>query len=123
MANLEIGLVGMPGSGKTTLLNALSQAGAEAGGYSAGGKANVAIAPVPDPRLDKLAAAVGSKKIIPSTIQLVDLPGLQTGAGAKTGELLGQVRQVDALIHVVRCFEAAGVEPSPQNDMETVEVE
>ena len=126
MANLEIGIVGVPGCGKTTLLNALSNAGAGTGGYSAGGKANMAIAPVPDLRLNPLANTCGALKIVPASIQLVDLPGITIGAesgGRGAAELLGQVRQVDALIHVVRCFDAAGIDPEPLNDLEGLEVE
>lgn len=120
MANLEIGIVGVPGCGKTTVVNALTGGTLDTGGY-AGTKANLAIANVPDPRLQQLAASVGARKITAATMQLVDLPGIDPeGKGA--GELLGQVRQVDALIHVVRCFDAGGVPPQPQEDVEGLEV-
>jgi GTP-binding protein YchF len=123
MANLEIGIVGVPGCGKTTVLAALTGSMPATGGQA---KPNLGIASVPDTRLQPLADTVGAKKITPATMQLVDLPGIGIGAqsgGKGTGELLAQVRQVDALVHVVRCFDASGLPPDPQGDLEGLDVE
>jgi ribosome-binding ATPase YchF (GTP1/OBG family) len=99
---LDVGIVGPPGSGKTTLFNALTKAGAETG-YS-GGKEHVGMAPVVDERLDALAAVVRARKVTPAAIRVVDVPG--TGAA-----LLGNLRQVDALLVVFGSF-TPGVEPA-----------
>jgi ribosome-binding ATPase len=88
---LEVGIVGLPGAGKTTLFNVLTRAGAHVHER----KEHVGMAPIPDERLDRVAAVVRARKVTPAAIRIVDVPG--TGA-----ELLGNLRQVDALLAVVR---------------------
>lgn len=109
MASLEIGIIGLPNCGKTTIFNALTGQGAPVTTFAAtAADTNTGIAPVPDPRLDALAAVESSEKIVPATVQLVDVSGLQRGAGRDGGlggEFLQALRIADALIHVVRTFE------------------
>jgi GTP-binding protein YchF len=132
MANLEIGIVGLPNTGKTSVFNALTNAGAAVTSYGAtSASANVGVAPVPDDRLDDLAQAVGSREIIPASVQFVDVSGLARGGakgGTLGGELLGHLRAADAIIHVVRTFpdeDVAHVEGrvDPVADAETVDLE
>jgi hypothetical protein len=105
---LEVGIVGPPGSGKTSLFTALTRA---AGGEY--GKTNVGIAPIADDRLDALAGVVHARKVTPATIRVQDVPG--------TGDAqLGNLRQVDALLAVLRGF---GPEPDPDGDLETFRLE
>src|SRR5439155_2693969 len=111
---LEVGIVGLPNSGKTTLFNALTNAGAEITAYaSATAKTNVGMAPIADDRLDKLAAVVNAKKVTPAAIRVQDVPG--TGP-----QLLGNLRQVHALLGVVDGFSAGA---TPQDDLETLKLE
>ncbi len=105
---LEVGIVGLPGSGKTALFTALTKAGG--GEY---GKTNVGVAPIADERLDALANVVHARKVTPATIRVQDVPG--SGAA-----LLGNLRQVDALLVVVRGF---GEAPDPAADLETFGLE
>jgi ribosome-binding ATPase YchF (GTP1/OBG family) len=105
---LEVGIVGPPGSGKTSLFTALTKAGG--GEY---GKTNVGIAPIADERLDALARVVSARKVTPATIRVQDVPG--SGAA-----LLGNLRQVDALLVVVRGF---GPDADPAGDLETFGLE
>src|SRR5439155_16419235 len=129
---LEVGIVGLPLVGKTTIFNALTAAGAEATAYSkASTKPNVGVAKVPDERLKTITQFIVTKKIVPATIQIVDAAGI--ARGASTGEALGNkflahVRNMDAILHVVRCFasdQVAHVEGSidPIRDIDTVETE
>jgi GTP-binding protein YchF len=108
VASLEIGIIGLPNSGKTTIFNALTGAGAPVQAFAATEvSVNTGIAPVPDERLAALAVVEGSQKLVPPTIQLVDVAGLQRGAGRDgglSGEFLQALRAADALIHVVRTF-------------------
>jgi GTP-binding protein YchF len=129
---MKVGIVGLPNVGKSTVFNSLTRAGAEAQNYPFTTiDPNLGVAIVPDERLGALAEAVGSKKVIPATVDFVDIAGLVRGASRGEGlgnQFLAHIRECDAVAHVVRCFEDENVvhvhgDVDPVGDVETVNTE
>ena len=129
---MKLGVVGLPNVGKSTLFNAITKAGAAAANYAfCTIEPNVGVVAVPDERLDKLAALYDSKKITPTTLEFVDIAGLVRGASKGEGlgnKFLSHIREVDAIVHVVRCFDDENIihvdgSVDPVRDMETINLE
>ncbi len=122
------GIVGLPGVGKTTIFNAITAAGAASFGKE---EANRAVVTVPDSRIDPLVRMYNAPKTVPAQMEVVDIPGLKAGstaAGGRGSKLLAHIKDVDAIIHVVRCFEDPSLPHEyntidPVRDVETVDLE
>ncbi len=130
--SLSIGIIGLPNVGKSTLFNALTDADALAANYPfATIEPNTGIVPVPDERLEKLKGLYGSQKVLPATVTFVDIAGLVAGASKGEGlgnKFLANIRECDAVVHVVRAFSDSDVvhvddNHNPQSDIETINTE
>ena len=129
---MKLGIVGLPNVGKSTLFNSLTKAGALAANYPfATIDPNVGVVSVPDERIEKLGELYHTKKVTPAVIEFVDIAGLVKGASKGEGlgnQFLSNIREVDAIVHVVRCFEDANVvhvdgNINPLRDIETINLE
>ena len=132
MGSLRVGIVGLPNAGKTTLLNALSRAGALVASYPfTTVEPNVGVVDVPDPRQETVADLAGCDRRVPATVRFVDIAGLVEGASKGEGlgnQFLAHIREVDAVVHVVRAFEAPDISHvagtvDPIRDVELVDTE
>ncbi len=128
----KCGIVGLPNVGKSTLFNALTEAGIEAANFPfCTIEPNTGVVPVPDPRLDELAKIVNPQRILPTTMEFVDIAGLVAGASKGEGlgnKFLANIRETDAIGHVVRCFENDNIvhvagRVDPAEDIDTINTE
>lgn len=129
---MKLGIVGLPNVGKSTLFNAITNAGAQSANYPfCTIEPNIGMVSVPDERLDKLAEIYEPNKFTPATIEIVDIAGLVKGASKGEGlgnKFLSHIREVDAILHVVRCFENDDITHvdgsiNPERDIETINLE
>ena len=129
---LQCGIVGLPNVGKSTLFNALTNGKALAANYPFATKdPNLGVITVPDPRLDKLAELVHPQRTVPTTVEILDIAGLIKGASQGEGlgnQFLANIREVDAIVHVVRCFDDDNVvhvdgSVNPVRDKEIIDLE
>jgi len=130
--SLQAGIVGLPNVGKSTLFNALTAAGAESANYPfCTIEPNVGMVPVPDPRLHALHQLIETKRVLPATVEIVDIAGLVRGASKGEGlgnQFLGHIRAVDAVLQVVRCFDDTDIthvdgDIDPLRDIDTIATE
>ncbi|HUW91554.1 MAG TPA: redox-regulated ATPase YchF [Bacteroidales bacterium] len=126
---LKCGIIGITSVGKTTIFNCISNSRGETGTFGAVAKSNLGIIQVPDRRLNELEKHQVTERLVPTTVEIVDIPGLVRGKGDGSGNrLLGDIRNTDALIHVLRCFDNDSLphidgSVNPVRDLENVEFE